>query len=385
MIITNARIMSMTGNDYDNGYIKFEDDIISEVGRMSEFHLELYKEEEIIDVASATVVPGIIDAHCHIGISEEDIGNEGDDMNEIGMPIVPQLRVIDAINPQDIAFKEAIEAGITTVAVCPGSANIMGGQCAVIKTYGTCIDKMIIDKNVAIKVALGENPKKVYGNRGMTPMTRMGIAWLLREKLREAQIYANEKELCDGEKIDYGNEALIPVLKKEIPLKIHVHRADDIMTAIRIAKEFDIRITLEHCTQCGKVADEIVEANYPVMMGPLILFRDKDELKGQNVEDYVEMYRRGITCAIISDHPVVPIKHFLTSAAQLLKYGLSESDILKMLTINPARILGIEKQYGSIEKGKKANVAIFRREIFNTLPEVIYTIIDGKIVYKGGK
>lgn len=385
MMIINAYILTMSGNNIENGYIIIGKDRIIDFGSMEQIENTIQSEKIILDVKGGTVIPGIIDAHCHIGINEEDVGNEGDDMNEIGTPIVPQLRVIDAINPQDIAFKEAIKSGITTVAVCPGSANVIGGQCSVIKTHGEIIDQMIIKENAAIKVALGENPKRVYSNRGMSPNSRMGIAWMLREKLFEAQKYLERKNINDENsefEIEHDNEALIPVLKKEIPLKVHAHRADDIITALRIAKEFDVDITLEHCTQCEIVIDALSEANKPVLIGPLILFRDKNELINHNISSYLLLYKRGVKCSIISDHPVLPINYLLNSASLFLRYGLSEEEILRMLTIYPAETLGISETYGSIEIGKKANLAVFDGKPLHVESKVLYTIIDGKIVYK---
>ena len=264
--------------------------------------------------------------------------------------------------------------------VCPGSINVIGGQCTAIKTIGNNVEDMIIKSPVAIKAAMGENPIKFYSSKGMEPSTRMGIAWLLRKSLNEAKMVIEE-----GKNGDIENQAIMKVIAKNLPLKIHVHRADDIITAIRIAKEFNIDITLDHCTQGYKVIDEIKGARIPILLGPLILFRDREELNGHSLKNYAELIKSGIECAIISDHPVVPISHLMQQAIELLQYGISEDKIIELLTIAPARIIGVDRNYGSISVGKNADIVVYAKPKLANNNFVKYTIIDGIVVYDKNK
>ena len=281
MVIINGTILTMEDEPIKNGYIRIRGRHIAEVGDMSSF---VYQEEDerVLDVDGAWVLPGIIDAHSHVGISEEKRGIIGDDCNEGTTPVTPQLRAIDAINPMDPAFHDAIEAGITSVMVGPGSANVIGGQFVFMKTQGRCIDHMVVKHPAAMKVAFGENPKTCYGDKDQYPSTRMGIAALLRKTLFEAKQYKRDKENGSLEKEDFAMEPWIPVLNKEIPLKAHAHRADDILTAIRIAKEFDIDITIDHGTEGHLIADEIRKSGFPVIVGPDLTARSKIEVQNMN-------------------------------------------------------------------------------------------------------
>lgn len=375
IVIKNARILTMSEQNYENGYLIINNGKIIEIGEMTQFDSSKMHHTKVIDANAGLVVPGFIDAHCHIGINVEDKGIIGDDSNEVGNPVVPNLNVIDGINPDDIAFSEARSSGVTMVVVCPGSVNVVGGQCAAIKTAGRTVDEMIVKSPVAVKVAMGENPIRYYSSIGASPTTRMGVAHLLRESLNDARDKNASRQQDD-------NDAMIAVINNRIPLKIHVHRADDIMTAIRIAKEFNIHVTLDHCTQGNKVIEEIKKSKFPVLIGPMILFRDREEINGHSIENYVQLIKSGIECAIITDHPVVPIKYTILHAAELLKYGINENEIIKMLTIVPAKILGVEKEYGSISVGKRADIVIFEKPKFGQENFVKYTLIDGNVVYE---
>ena len=352
---------------------------------------EVAEEVEIIDAEGKLVFPGFIDAHTHLGLWEDGMGAEGADGNEETDPITPQLNVIDGINPMDRTFKEAYEGGITSACTTPGSANVMGGQAIAIKTFGKRIDKMVIKNPVASKIAFGENPKSCYGANENTPQTRMAIASLLRENLRKAQEYLNdlqdsevedEEAATDKPEYDIKLEALIPVLKGEIPLKAHAHRADDMFTAIRIAKEFDVKLTLDHCTEGHLIVDELLEEDYPLIVGPSLTERSKIELRNLTFETAGILSNAGKDICIMTDHPVIPLQYLPVCAGFAVKYGMKQEKALEAITINPARVLGIDDRVGSIEVGKDADIVIWDGNPLEIQSHVLYTIIDGKIVYK---
>lgn len=381
MLIKNGKIFTMAGENYDNGQVLIRDGKIIEVGEK----INAPQKEEVIDVHGAWVLPGIIDAHCHLGMEEEGMGFEGDDVNERVDPITPHLRAIDAINPMDEAFYSAVKGGITCVMTGPGSANVIGGQFAVIKTHGIAIDDMVVLAPAAMKIAFGENPKRVYGNKGKAPCTRMGTAGLLRQTLTEAVNYKNKKEKAEAKgeyfETNIKMEALIPVLERKIPLKAHAHRADDILTALRIAKEFNLKITLDHCTEGHLIADYIKKAGVPAIIGPTMTFKTKVEVKNKTFKTVKELQDKGIKVAIMTDHPVIQ-QHYLPICAGLaVKEGLDIEDGLKAITINAAEIAGVSDRVGSLEPGKDADLAIFTGNPMETLTKTLYTIIDGKIVY----
>lgn len=347
---------------------------------------------EIIDAQGCLVLPGFIDAHTHLGLWEDGMGAEGADGNEETDPVTPHLNPIDGINPMDRNFTEAVQGGITAVCTTPGSANVMGGQCIAIKTFGRIIDKMVIKNPVAAKIAFGENPKSVYGSDDKTPQTRMAIAALIRENLKKAEEYLEEVERCELEKDDESKpeydikyESLIPVLKRQIPLKAHAHRADDMFTAIRIAKEFNLRLTLDHCTEGHLVVEELVEEGYPVIVGPSLSERSKIELRNLTFETAGILSNAGLEVCLMTDHPVVPVQYLPICAGIAIKHGMKEEKALEAITINPARVLGIDSKVGSIEVGKDADIVIWDNNPFEINSHVLYTIIDGKIVYKKNK
>ena len=312
----------------------------------------------IIDASGCLVLPGFIDAHTHLGLWEDGMGTEGADGNEETDPITPHLNPIDGINPMDRNFTEAVQGGITSVCTTPGSANVMGGQCIAIKTFGKRIDKMIIKNPVAAKIAFGENPKSVYGSDDKTPQTRMAIAALIRENLKKAEEYLEQLDRCKLEEDDDAKpeydikyESLIPVLKGEIPLKAHAHRADDMFTAIRIAKEFNLKLTLDHCTEGHLVVEELIEEGYPLIVGPSLSERSKIELRNLTFETAGILSNEGSDICLMTDHPVIPIQYLPLCAAIAIKHGMKEEKALEAITINPARVLGIEDRVGSIEVG----------------------------------
>lgn len=382
LLIKNAKLFTMAEKKYDHGDVLIKDGKIAEVGE----NIAADGDVQVIDASDAWVIPGIIDAHCHIGIGEEDIGFEGNDVNEAVDPVTPELRAIDAINPMDAAFKEAVEAGITSVMTGPGSANVIGGQFVAMKTSGICIDDMVIKEPAAMKIAFGENPKRVYSNQKKHPSTRMGTAAVLREELVKTINYKKKKEKAieKGEdfEINFELEAMLPVINREIPLKAHAHRADDILTALRIAKEFNVRITLDHCTDGHLIIDKIKAAGAPALVGPTMTFRTKVETKNKSFATPKALNEAGVLTAIITDHPVTPIQYLPLCAGLAAKEGLAFEEALKAITINAAKICEIDDKVGSIEPGKDADIAIFDGNPLELFTHTLYTIINGKIVYK---
>lgn len=382
MLIVNGKILTMAGDTFDHGFVHIRGNKIESAGPMEDLgRRAAHDYDDVLDVNGAWVLPGIIEAHCHIGITEEKHGAIGDDCNEMTTPVTPQLRAIDAINPMDPAFHEAIMAGITSVMAGPGSANVVGGQFAFIKTHGRCIDRMIVKAPAAMKVAFGENPKVNYGDKDRMPGTRMAIAAMLREEITRAMAYKKKRDNDTLEEIDLGMEAWIPVLNREIPLKAHVHQADDILTAIRIAKEFDLKMTLDHCTEGHLITEEIVESGFPAIVGPDLTSRSKIEIENMSFKTNRILNAAGITIAITTDHPVSIIRYLPLCAGLAVRQGLPLMDGLKAITINAAKICGVDDRVGSIEKGKDADIAIFDGNPMETMTHTLYTIIDGEIVY----
>jgi len=316
---------------------------------------------------------------------EDGMDFEGADGNEMTEPVTPHLRAIDAINPMDRAFEDAYQAGVTTISTGPGSSNVIGGQFAVIKTFGNRIDDMIVKAPSAIKCAFGENPKKVYGEQHKAPLTRMATAALLRQALIEAKEYLKNKEAEDEDKhpdFDMQHEALIPLFKKEIPLKAHAHRADDIFTAIRIAKEFDLKITLDHCTEGHLIVDYLKQEGLPAIVGPSLSERSKVELRSLTFETPGILNKAGIKIAIMTDHGVIPIQYLSLCAALAAKAGMDKEEALKAITLYPAEILEIEDRVGSLKVGKDADIVIWDRHPLDMESRVLTTIINGKVIYK---
>ena len=387
LIIKNGYIKTMDGEDIENGQIIIEDGKIKAIGN----NLIIPNDVEVIDAEGLLVTPGLIDGHCHIGMWEEGIGFEGEDGNEAVEPITPHLRAIDGINPMDQGFQDAIEGGVTCAVTGPGSANVIGGSFAAIKTYGKKIDDMIIKDPVAMKIAFGENPKRVYDEQHKSPVTRMAIAALLRETLFEAKKYmedldASKEDPDQKPDFDIKLHSMLPVLKKEIPLKAHAHRADDIFTALRIAKEFDLDITLDHCTEGHLIVEELKAAGKPCLIGPTFGSRTKVELRNKSFETPKILTDAGIKTAIITDSNVIPIQHLPMCAGMAVKAGLAEEEAWRAITINPAEITGIDDKVGSLKVGKDADIAIFKgNPLLDVDYETVITIIDGKIVYKNEK
>ncbi len=404
LLIKNARLLTMAGVEYQNGYIAADKGKIISLGDDKEGLEQLEKAinanttdaegigaesivAEVIDAKGNYVLPGFVDAHCHIGMCEDSVGFEGDDGNEMTDPVTPQLRAIDAIYHADRSFVEAYESGITTVVTGPGSANVIGGQFAALKTYGRCVEEMLIREPVAMKIAFGENPKTVYHEKRQSPMTRMATAAILRESLMKAreykqmqEEYERDSENFDKPDYDMKMEALIKVIKGEIPVKAHAHRADDILTALRIAKEFGIRITIEHCTEGHLITDILLEEKATVITGPFLTDRSKIELKNQSPKAPGIISGAGIKTAIMTDHPCTPVQYLPLCAAVAVKEGMDEVEALKAITINAAEITGIADRVGSLEVGKDADIIILDGPPLELKSKVLYTIINGQVV-----
>ncbi len=392
LLIKDGKIMTMVGTYYEKGYVLIDEGRIIDIGENFEnIDKSVLKGKNtiVINAEDNYVLPGFIDAHCHVGLWEDSVGFEGEDGNEMTDPITPHLRAIDGVYYLDKAFTEAREAGITTVVTGPGSANVIGGQFAALKTYGRRIEEMILKEPVAMKIAFGENPKTVYNEKKQAPMTRMATAALLRENLmlageykRLLEDYDNNKEEKDKPDFDIKMDALLKVINKEIPVKAHAHRADDILTAIRIAKEFDIDITIEHCTEGHLIKDILVEEGITACLGPLLTDRSKIELKNQSLKTPAILSDAGIKVAITTDHPCIPVQYLSLCAAMAVREGMDENEALKAITINAACITGIENRVGSLEKGKDADIVIFNGHPLELKSKALTTIINGKVVFE---
>ncbi len=380
LLVNHGTVYTMEGPIYRDGYVLCEEGRILDVGEHFADSSYACQKDQLreIDAAGCMVLPGLIEAHCHVGITEEQKGMEGDDCNETTDPVTPQLRAIDAINPMDAALKNAMEAGITGLMVGPGSANVVGGQFAFVKTYGRCLDEMIVKAPAAMKVAFGENPKKNYGSQGNMPSTRMGIAALLREQLTKAVSYARNR---DPENPDFLMEPWLPVLSGEIPLKAHVHRTDDILTAIRIGKEFGVKVTLDHCSEGHLIQKEVAESGYPAIVGPAMTSRNKIEVRYVDFKTPGELRHAGVTVAITTDHPVTLIQYLPICAGMAVKKGMSFLEALEAITIDAARICQVDHRVGSIRPGKDADLAVFNGNPLEVFTENLYTVINGKVVW----
>ncbi|MBE7022371.1 MAG: amidohydrolase [Ruminococcaceae bacterium] len=384
-LIKNAHIITMEKRDYENGYILIDGAKIAAIGSMSELLLDETKFDEVFDARGALALPGFIDAHCHIGLWEEGAGEEGADGNEEGEQILPQLRAIDGVNPADFAFSEALAAGVTAVVTGPGSGCVIGGQFAALKTCGNYLEEMLIKAPVALKVALGENPKK--GASGKFPSTRMGTAALLRETLFNAAEYVHRQEAYEknpeGERPtpDFKNEVLAQVIRRELPLKVHVHRADDICTAIRIAEEFNICITLEHCTEGHLLLPLLAQKKLPILLGPAISNRSKPELKNKTSKIHKALADAGIPFALITDHPEQPIQTLYLTAALVHQEGVEKRTALESITINAAKAASLADRIGSLAPGKDADIVIHRGELFTLDAKIEAVFVDGENAY----
>ena len=399
--LVHGRIVTMEEKDgiedemgvvYEDGYVWIVDGKIAGVGEMRELREEFGKsvkdrdDVDVIDVEGRLVMPGIIEAHCHMGITEEKKGMEGDDCNENVEPVTPYLRAIDAINTMDAAFDDAVRAGITSAMIGPGSSNVVGGQFAFLKTKGRRIDDLIVLAPAAMKIAFGENPKVNFSGQGKMPVTRMGIAGLLREELFQAKQYYEKKKKSEQEgngfEEDFRYECWIPVFEKKIPLKAHAHRVDDIFTAIRIAKEYDLRLTLDHCSEGHLIADDLAKEGFPAIVGPDLSSRSKIEVQNVAFKTAGILHEAGVKVAITTDHPVSLIQSLPICAGFCVKSGMTVQEALRAITIHAAQICNVADRVGSLEVGKDADIAVFDGNPLEVFTETYCTLIDGDVVYR---
>lgn len=370
----------------------FTADILVEDGKIKKIapvlEGKIVNEAEIIDATGMEVYPGFVDAHCHMGLDGYAVGYPGQDYNERGDSVTPQLSAVDGINPQDETFKMAREGGITCVSTGPGSSNIIGGTFCAIKTYGKRVDDMLVREKTAMKIAFGENPKNCYKDKGVS--SRMSVAAKLREMLKKAQIYEKKLEAAGyPDNIDYSKlpaydaklEALLPVIRGEIPLKAHAHRADDIFTAIRIAKEFHLDLRIDHTTDGALIAEDLAKEGYPVAVGPSFGHATKYELKNKGFQTPAILAKAGCQISIITDSPVIEERYLALCAGRAIYHGLDKFTALQAITINAAKHAGVSDRVGSIEEGKDADFVILQGNPFAVDTRIDYTIIDGNIVY----
>lgn len=377
MVIINGVIHPVSGAVIPNGFVAWEGGRITAVGEMS--HLPVGDLGEVIDAKGGHVTPGYLDAHCHLGVFGDSLGFEGEDGNECTDPVTPHLRALDALNPQDRCFAEARAAGVTTVVTGPGSANPIGGQMLCVKTDGRVADAMVVAEPVSMKMATGENPKTVYHDRKESPTTRMTTAALIRTTLQKAQEYAAKRGGGRGD-FDPKLEALIPVLKGELPVHIHAHRADDIATALRLSKEFGLNCVIVHGTEGRFLAKELAAAGVSVITGPNLTDRSKPELRNAALENTAELAAAGVRVAICTDHPVIPIQYLPLCAGLAVRGGMSEEAALAAITKNPAEILNLGHRLGTLEAGKDADIVVTPGSPFSVTNAPSAVILSGKRV-----
>ena len=388
LLLYGGTVKTMIGPDIKDGQVLVKDGKIVAVGKI----VKAPRNAQKLDCTGCIVTPGLIDAHTHVGMHESILRWEGADINESFKPVTPDMRAIDGAYPDDEEIGNALRSGITAACITPGSANVIGGTACVIKLYENnrhCIDDMVIKDPVAMKVAFGENPKGAHGQAGRSPKTRMCIAAMLRNHLAKAMQYA--KEIDEAEKdstkkrpsFDPELEAMLPVVRRQIPLKVHAHRDYDILTAIRIAKEFNVLLTLEHCTEGHLIIEKLKEAGFPVQIGPSFGHKSKPELREKTFATPGILQHAGLQVSIITDSPVTPLHYLPLCAGLAVREGMDEQEAWKAITINPAKVLGIDDMMGSLEPGKVANIAVFSSNPLHDIQaKAKYVLVDGEVVVK---
>jgi imidazolonepropionase-like amidohydrolase len=378
---TGAKIILGTGKVLDTGSILTEGGRIVEAGES----VPPPRDGEIVDFAGLTVTPGLIDAHVHVGVCSEGFPEDMDDTNDMVEPVSPQLRALDAVYTGDEAFGEALSGGVTCVQTLPGSGNVIGGQGVIMKTRPDVMERMVLREPSCLKAALGENPVRVYKSKGKLPTTRMGSAFLMRDAFVKAHNY-NGKHLMAARKNepaerDLGMEILLDVLKGALTLSVHCHRSDDIQTAVRIAEEFEIKYTIEHCTEGHLIADWLAAKGARVTVGPSLTGKVKMELRNKTWDTPRKLWESGVHFCIITDHPVIPIEHLSVCASLAVRAGLPPDEALKAVTIYAAEHLGIENRTGSLEPGKDADMAVWDGDPLDSRSKVMKTFVNGEEVY----
>ncbi|MGG2093853.1 amidohydrolase [Bacillus sp. S13(2024)] len=354
---------------------KLQGDVLVENNKITalERFIESSEDMTVIDARGLHLLPGFIDVHTHLGLYDEGTGWAGNDANETAEMLTPHIRSLDGIHPLDMGFQDAVQSGITTVHVMPGSQNVIGGTTCVIKTAGNSIDHMVIQEPAGLKIAFGENPKGMHSNGNKESITRMGIMGMLREAFYEAKHYGNDA--------DFRMVPILQALRREIPIRAHAHRADDILSALRFAKEFNLDLRIEHCTEGHLVADKLANHDLKVSVGPTLTRRSKIELKNKSWQTYHVLSNHGIEVSITTDHPYTPIQYLNVCAAIAVREGLDEHKALEGITIIPARNLRLEKKIGSIEPRKDADLVLWTHHPFHYLAKPVLTMIDGKIIH----
>ncbi|MGI9093904.1 MAG: amidohydrolase [Mycobacteriales bacterium] len=380
--IVGGYVVGVEGEPIDGGTVLLDGATISAVGGPE---LPVPADATVVDASDRWVLPGFIDAHTHLGVHEEAEGWAGQDTNETTDPAAAHVRAIDAINPADLGFRDAVSGGVLTVNVNPGSGNPIGGQTVALKTWGRIVDEMVLKAPSGVKSALGENPKRVYGDRKQTPSTRLGTAAVLRESFTKARNYISKWDHREEGKpdpdVDLKMESLAAVLRREIPWRQHCHRADDIATAIRIAEEFGYRLVIDHGTEAHLIADLLAAREIPVIIGPLFTSRSKVELRNRSLANPGRLAAAGVTIAITTDHPVVPIHFLIHQATLAVKEGLDPRVALAAVTINPARIVGIDDRVGSLRAGKDADIVLWSGDPLDVGSRVVRAFIRGREIY----
>ncbi|MDQ7793515.1 MAG: amidohydrolase [bacterium] len=385
LLIRGAAVYTVGGEVLERGDVLIREGRIAAVGT----GLQAGPGAAIREAGGLTLTPGLIDAHAHVGIWEDGLGWEGNDTNEITDPLTPHLRAIDGVNHEDQGLRDAVAGGVTAVWCAPGSANVIGGEGATIRTHGCSLDDLILKAPSGLKAALGENPKRVYSQQKKMPSTRMASAALLRDVLVKAQNYLAKQQRgnADPDKAperDLRLEAVARVLKGEIPLRMHAHRADDIFTALRIAAEFGLTLSIEHCTEGHKIADHLARRNVPAVVGPTLTARMKVELKDRSLATPGILARAGVKVALCTDHPVMPVHHLPLVAAMAIREGMDETDALRAVTINAAEIAGVDDRLGTVEPGKDADLVLWTGPPFGFRTRVAATIMRGEVVFEAG-
>ena len=380
LAIVGGRVLPVTGPPIQDGMVLVDSDgRIEAVGR----ELRVPEGVERVQAAGKVVVPGLVDAHTHLGVHEEAEGWAGEDTNEKTDPVTPQLRVLDAINPADLGFADAVAGGVLTVNINPGSANPIGGQSAALRTAGHSVEEMVLRAPSGMKSALGENPKRVYGERKQLPSTRLGVAAVIRDALVKTANYLAKRDHGGEEPFerDLRWEALGLVLEGELPWRQHCHRADDIATALRLAEEFGYRLVIDHGTEAVQLADRLAERRVPVLLGPLLTARSKVELRHRSLANPARLAAAGVELAIITDHPVIPVHLLHVQAALAVREGLDPATALRALTLTPARVLGLEDRLGSLEPGKHATLCLWSGDPLDARSRVETAWIEGRQVF----
>lgn len=370
--LTNGRLYTIEHGVVEQGTVLMDNGKIAAVGT----DVTIPADAQVIDVEGRIVTPGFIDAHTHIGIDEEIHQPIGDDCNEMTEPNTAELRAMDAINYRDLSFQDAVKAGITTVMITPGSANVFGGLVAVMKTAGKTYKEMLLNGEAGLKMAFGENPKRVYGEKDKTPSTRMATMAIARQGFYEAKEYLNKSE--EDREFSLQTEHIAKALDGGIPVRAHAHRADDIMTAIRLRDEFNLDLVVEHCTDGHLIVDELKEAGVPVAVGPSLSNRAKVEMENVTFRTPGVLASAGIDVAIITDAPCTPIQYLPICAGMAMREGMTEEDAFKALTIVPAKILKVDDRLGSLTAGKDADVVVWNNHPMEIMgrPEMVF--VNGK-------